>query len=502
MGNTAQQIKANSQASGSFYKTGVGAATGVSALLEQQIAVLAEGNTDNQTEIAADGGVLSALSSKEVAEVAGYGSPAHLAAKMLFDNLSVGVGVKFFFVPESVSGAAHTLTLAGTGTAITKTGTLTLNLNGKLLAVGVSKDDTLAEVLAAIKSAINAEINLPGEVLTAAPTTELDYSSKWIGQSAAEVSISVKSDTSEGLTWAVTDNADATGEVVPTAQLAKFLTDWYPHVLNCLGNGGSNAILDEFEDFNGTPNGGNGKYAPDNMTPFVAWTGTNVAVLATLTGVTSSRLDVNTNIYFPTPNAQSLTFVNAAEALGMFVKKSNGDPKQDPDGDVMLYAIPPSDKDVGDIVTYDFRDSLVKNGCSTVNYQNESYYVSDLLTTYKPNGESDPVFKFVRDNMIIFNLLHQFKQFNLKQKNKTIAPNALPSIYITSPALYKAGVLNEIIRPFVELGYLADFDFAKDNLDVGIDPTNAGRFNVLSPNLITSLLRIVAVEVPVNKYNG
>ena len=145
---------------------------------------------------------------------------------------------------------------------------------------------------------------------------------------------------------------------------------------------------------------------------------------------------------------------------------------------------------------------MVKAGCSNVNFRDGNYYAGDIITTYMPLGESDPIFRYVRDNMIVFNIINQFKAFNLKQKNKTIAPNALPSVRITSPALYKAGVLVQIIRPFVDAGYIADFDYAKDNLDVGINPTNAGRFDVLSPNLITSLLRIIAVESQVNKYYG
>lgn len=501
MSNTAQTIKPNAKASGSFYKAALGANVGLAELLEQKIAIFAEGDTDNQTEIAANGGMLTPLTSKEVAVVAGYGSPAHLAAMMLFDNLSVDVEVKFFFVPESGTGTVTGWELAGTGSAITTTGTLVLNINGELVSIGMTKDDTLAEVLANIKSAINANVNLPCEVLTAAPTIDIDITSKWKGQSSAELAVSVYSDDSAGITWALTKTA-GTGEVIPTTELNKLLNDWYPHVLNCLGNGASNAILDEFEDFNGTPAGMNGKYAPENWTPFIAWTGTEEEVLATLTGVTSTRLDKNTNNYVPTPNAQNFTFLTAAETLGVFVKKSNGDPKQDIVDDVMLYAIPPVDKDVGDIINYEFRDELVDNGCSTTNFKNDSYYAGDMLTTYMPAGEIDPIFKYVRDNMIIFNIINQFKAFNARQKNKTIAPNALPSISITSPALYRAGILNEIIKPFVELGYIADFDYAKEHLDVGINPSNSGRFDVLSPNLITSLLRIVANEIQVNKYYG
>lgn len=501
MANSASSIKATAQASGSLYKVGVGSAVGSFPLLEQKIAVLAEGNTDMQTEIAQNGGMLSPLSSKEVAAVTGYGSPAHLVAKRLFDDLSINVPVKFFFVPEAGGGTVTANVMTGTGTAITKTGTLVLNVNGELLSISMVKDQTLAQVLATIKAAINAEVNLPVLVSTGSPTTSISIDSKWKGQSSAEISVSVYSDDSEGITWAIVETA-GTGQAIPSAQLAKFLTDWFPHVINCLGNGGSNAILDEFEDFNGSPASGNGKYAPDNMTPFVAWTATNVAVLGTLTGVTSTRLDLNTNVYVPLPNAQSLSFLNAAEVAGMFVKKSTGDPKQDIVDDPILYATPPTDQNVGSIVGYDFRDSLVKAGCSTVNFKNGNYYAGDMLTTYRPEGEVDPIFKFVRDNMIIFNLLDQFKKFNARQKNKSIAPNALPNASITSPALYKAGILNEIIKPFVDAGYLTDFDFAKNNLDVGINPTNAGRFDVVSPNLITSLLRIVAVQVSVNKFNG
>lgn len=499
MGNSASLIKPNAVAGGSFYKVGLGAATGLSLLLEQKIAVLVEANTDRQTEAAQDGGMLTPLTSKEVAVLYGYGSPAHLVAKMFFDNLNVDVPVKFFFVPEDGAGTVTQVVLTGTGATVTKTGTLVLNINGELLATTLEKDDTLAEVLVKIKTAINAEINLPCLVSTATPTTDIEIDSKWKGQTTAELTVTVFSNDSEGITFAEV-NTPGTGQVIPTTQLAKFLNDWYPHVLNCLGDGISEAILDELEGFNGTPAGSNGKYAPENMTPFVAWNGTSESTIATLVALTDARLDEVTNCYLPFPEAQDFTFLNAANELGIFVKKSNGDPKQDIAEDPLSYVTPPEDGDIGDMIAYESRDSLVDAGCSTVNFRENNYYAMDLLTTYHPAGETDPIFRYVRDLMLTFNLIDQFKKFNAKQKNKTIAPNALPSSRITNPELYRAGILNEIIKRFAEAGYIADFDYAKENLDVGINPSNAGRFDVLSPNLITSLLRIVANEITVNKF--
>ncbi|MDX5585863.1 MAG: hypothetical protein QNK20_13290 [Aureibaculum sp.] len=500
MSNSASSINPNAQASGGLYRVGLGAATGLSPLLEQKIIVLAEANADMQTEAAQGSGILDPLTSKAVADVYGYGSPAHLASIVFFDNLSAGVPIRFLFVPESGTGTVTAFVMTGTGATVTKTGVLTINFNGTLISVTLSKDETLAQALANIKTAINAELNLPCLVSTAAPTTSISIDSKWKGQSSVDLAVSVYSNSCEGITFAEV-KTDGTGQVVPTSQLVKFQNDWYPHVLNCLGNGISNTILDEFESFNGTPSGENGKYTSDNMTPAIFYTGTHEELLVNLQAVTEGRLDFNTNSYVAVPNAQDLTFVNAANELGMFVKKSNGDPKQDILDDLMAYSTPPEDNDVGDIIDYSFRNECVKAGCSTVNFKDGNYYAQDLITTYHPQGETDPIFRYVRDNMLVFNLIDQFKKFNEKQKNKTIAPNALPSARITSPALYKAGILNQIIRPFVNAGFIADFDYAKENLDVGINPTNAGRFDIVSPNLITSLLRIIAVEVTVNKYN-
>jgi len=501
MANSASQIMPNAAAAGSFYKVGLGSLTGLSPLLEQKIAVLCEANADMQTEGAQDGGVLKPITSKEVALKFGYGSPAHLVAKTLIDELSVGVETKFFFVAENGSATVTKTVITGTGATITKTGSIVLNINGVLLSVGLVLADTLAEALVKIKTAINAEINLPVLVSTPTPTTSISVDSKWKGLSSVPLTVTVDSLTAEGITFAGV-KTDGTGETALASTLAKFQNDWYPHILNTLGEGGTNANLDAFETFIGTAAAGTGKYAPENMTPCVAWTATSTSVLATLQAVTSTRLDYSSNVYIPVPNAQDIPFINATNALGIFVKKSNGDPKQDILDDVIPGATAPEDLNVGDIINYSFRDALVKAGCSTTNFRNGSYYAGDIITTYHPEGETDPIFRYVRDCMIVFNILNQFKAFNLKQKNKTIAPNALPSARITSPKLYKAGILNEIIKPFVEAGYIADFDYAKANLDVGIDPTNAGRFNVLSPNLITSLLRIVATEVQVNKYYG
>lgn len=499
MSNSASQINPNDVAAGSYYKVGLGALVGASALLEQKIIVLAEANADRQSEAAADNGELEPLTSKAVAEVYGYGSPGHLAAIALIDNLSIGVPLKFLFVPEDGSGTVTAWVLTGTGATVTTTGVLVLNINGVKVSTTLVAADTLAEAMVKIKTSINAEVNLPCLVSTATPTVDVDIDSKWKGQSSVDLDVSVYSNTSVGITFAEV-KTPGTGEVIPTTQLAKFQNDWYPHLLNCLGDGISDAILDSFETANGTFAGGNAKCDPVNMTPFRAWTGSHIAVLATLQAVTSTRLDEETNVYIPFPNAQEFTFVNAANALGIFVNKSNGDPKQDVLEDVLSLSTLPEDKDVGDIINYDFRNALVGDGCSTVNVKEGNYYAQDLITTYHPSGETDPIFRYVRDNMLVFNLVDQFKKFNDRQRNKTIAPNALPSVNITSPDLYKAGILNEIIKPFVNLGYIADFDYAAENLDVGINPSNAGRFDVVSPNLITSLLRIVANEITVNKF--
>lgn len=497
--NTAQNINPGSQASGSFFKLTVGGKLGANPLLSQRVAVLAEGNTDKQAGIVAGDGTLVPLSSKAIADVAGYGSPSHIAAVMLFDKLPQNVEIKFFFVPESGSGTITSFALTGTGATITKTGTLSLSIMEKIVNIDLIVDDTLAEVLVKIKDVINADVNLPTDVKTVTPTTLIDIDSKWKGQTSAELNIYEFSNTSEGITWGFVKTAGI-GEVLPDTELNKFINDWYPHALNCLGNGAANAILNKYEEINGSSLVGNGKYLPTNMTPFIAWTGTNESVIATLSGITDPRKDLNTNIYYPTPNAKDFAFKNACETLAMFIKVSNPDPKQDIVDAKMIYATPPDDKDVGEIIDYKVRDEgLVQKGCSTVNFKENNYYVQDLLTTYRPDGETDPVFKFVRDNMLVFNLIDQIKQLNERNKNKTNAPQAQPSASILTTELYKAKILNEIIRPFVDAGYLLDFDYAKENLDVDVDPTNAGRYNVVTANLVTSLIRIVAFDVQVNK---
>lgn len=499
MANTAQNINPGSEASGSFFKLTVGGKLGANPLLSQRVAVMSEGNTDKQAEIIAGDGTLVPLSSKAVADVAGYGSPSHMAAVVLFDKLPQNVEIKFFFVPESGSGTVTSFALTGTGATITKTGTLSLSIMEKIVNVDLILDDTLAEVLVKIKDAINADVDLPVDVKTVTPTTFVDIDSKWLGQTAVELNIYELSNTSVGITWGFV-KTPGIGEVLPDAEINKFINDWYPHVLNCLGNGGSDAILDKYEEINGSPAVGNGKYLPTNMTPYIAWTGTTESVTATLSAVTDGRKDLNTNMYFPTPNAKDFSFVNACEALAMFVKVSNPDPKQDIVDGRMIYATPPDDKDVGEIVNYNVRDvGLVQKGCSTVNFKENNYYVQDLLTTYRPDGETDPVFKFVRDNMLVFNLIDQIKQLNERNKNKTNAPQALPNASIMTTELYKAKILNEIIQPFVDAGYLLDFDYAKENIDVGVNPTNAGRYDIVTANLITSLIRIVAFDVQVNK---
>jgi hypothetical protein len=68
-----------------------------------------------------------------------------------------------------------------------------------------------------------------------------------------------------------------------------------------------------------------------------------------------------------------------------------------------FYSDMPTPTLIGSMADYNNRDLFVKKGCSTVDLVSGKYQVKDPVTTYHPDGEIPPQFRYRRDMMIDWN---------------------------------------------------------------------------------------------------
>ena len=169
--------------------------------LPQRIALLAQGATA-ATYAVTKKQILSAF---EAGTIYGFGSPIHLMALQLLPPNGDGVGtipVTVYPMVDDGSGVASVGNILPAGTA-TKAGAFVININDILSAVFViSIGDSIADIVDAMTTAVNAEVSLP--MLPTDNTTDLDLTSKWEGTSANQLTISVEGPTDTGITFGLT----------------------------------------------------------------------------------------------------------------------------------------------------------------------------------------------------------------------------------------------------------------------------------------------------------
>jgi len=468
--------------------------------LPQSIAIVGEANTANQTALKTK---LEFTSADEVGQEFGYGSPLHLAALRVRGNIDVG-GVRTiaYSVPEAGAAAAQENTIAVTGTA-SKAATQYIIIGGQYIGFTVLPSDDDTAILGKIKDAINANINCPMGAGTVSVTPDLPVTAKWAGESSADIKIEFAGD-DVGLTYTAVEATAGAGAVLPDDALALFGMEWNTFVINALKATGT--VLDAYEAFNGNSDTRNGRYNPENWKPFVVCSGTVESDKDNLIAITTGRKNEQTNIIMPAPNSLSLPLEIAAVTAAIYTPKVQRDPKLDIQNDRLIGIVPPQVLTATDLDVYNNRDLVVKNGCSTVALQDGDYFVKDFITTYHPDGELPPQFRYVRDLAgIDFNVGYRTIFLdNTYILGKTILPDSNPSVdpEVIKPNDAKSIMVQNLVQDFASQGIFADSAYSLENMQVEIDGTNPNRLNFRIPYKRSGYVRIISTNVVANFYLG
>lgn len=461
--------------------------------LPMRIAVLCEANTANQSTL--DVSEWQATSLKSVGARYGYGSPAYLIARIMLPIIG-GIPLVFYPQAEADGATSKKCTIAVTGTA-TENATHTIKIAGRdgldaqFYNITVNVNDTAADVHDKITAAITAVLGTP--VLS----TNTDYlatlESKWKGLTANEITVSIDTNgVDAGLTYTVNNTFQA-GAGTPSiaAALALFGNKWNTMVVNSYGT--VDQIMDALEQFNGIPDPNNptGRYNGIIMKPFMAFTG---SVADDPSSITDARKAEVTIAISPAPLSEGLSFESAANKCAIHARISQDNPALDPinSNDVDMS----TPLDIGSMADYNERDRIVKLGCSTVDLVNSKYQMKDSVTTFHPDGELNPVFRYTRDNIVMWNIRYGYyllEQLYVVGKIICKDTDIVSVDGIIKPMMWKA-VIEEYFKELVSRGLITDFAFSKKSLTVQISTTNPNRFNTKFSTKLTGIARISSTE--------
>jgi len=460
--------------------------------LPQRIAILAEANTANQGSL--DLTPKELTSAQAAGELYGFGSPIYNIMRILRPNQGVGVGgIPTVVYPQAVAGGAvaNETEVTPVGTA-TKNGTHTLKIAGRNGVDGLFYDinivvgDSIATVSTKIADAIQAVLSAPCNAVATA--TEATLTAKWAGLTSEEMVVSVDlNDTDLGITYvvAVTDNGLGTPSIA--AALALFGNNWNTVVINSYGT--VSAAIDTLEAFNGIPDPlvPTGRYVGIVFKPFIAFTG---SLADDDTTFTDAKKDEVTIALCPAPLSTGFTAEAAANMAALYVRVAQDNPHLDVSG--LSYPDMPTPNTIGSMETYENRDAFVKKGSSTVELSNGVYKVADFVTTYHPDGELPPQFRYVRNLNLDFNI--RFGYFLLEEINVVDHVIANDDDIVTASTVVKPKQWRQILFRFAQdlsqRALIVDPAFMQDSITVDISTTNPDRLETFFRYKRTGFARI------------
>ena len=451
--------------------------------LPAMIAVLAEGNTANQGSMT-DGVPVTITSAKEAGDKFGYGSPIHQILRILKPLTGGGVGgIPVMVYPQleagGAAGAVRSVTVTGT---VTKNGSHSLVINGRSNVDGqkynytLSTDDTVTTIAAKMADAVNSVVGSP--VVATSALGVLTLTSKYAGLVSEQLEVRADTfDNTLGLAYAVASVTVGSG----TPSLANAIANWGNEWKTLVINSYDADAFSDLETLNGTPDDdfASGQYAAIKFKPFVAFWGSKLSTVAGITAITdvAARKTQVTNVLAPAPNSEGGTFEASANMCRMYALSMQTTPELDISGQKYPDMPIPSNSNIGDFAIYDNRDIAANKGASNVNLENGAYVVKEALTSYRPDGEVVPQWRYVRSIIQDWNV--RFAVLLLEQAHVIDHLIANDDDVVEADKVIKPKELKSLIMGLADSltkrGIIVDAAFMKDSIEVGIGEANPDR---------------------------
>lgn len=465
---------------------------GAVVFLPQRVAVIGQGASASPYATTKRQ-VTSAL---EVANLYGFGSPLHLAARQLFPDNGDGVGtipVTVYPLEDDGSGVVSTgdITPSGSATEAASFKVRINNIDSEEIVIAIG--DTVAEMVTALTAAINAILEMP--VVAVDSTTVVDFTSKWKGVSANDIVVEVVGPTTVGVAFAITQPVGGLVNPSITAALAQVGNVWETMFLNCLDITDSTA-LGEYSTF------GEGRWGALVRKPTVVFTGLTATAVAAAIAVSDARKTDRTNAQLVAPGSNDLPLVVAARQLARIVVVANNNPPQDYGSQQATGLVPGVD---GDQWTYADRDLAIKGGSSAIEVRDGVVTIADVVTFYHPTGDPNPAYRYVVDIIKLQNIL-----FNIdlgfavpEWDGAPLIPDNQPTVNPTAKKPKSAVTL--IASKVDSLGLnaiISDPETAKASIVAAISGTNPKRLDASFTVQISGNTNIVSVDLNFGFFFG
>lgn len=460
--------------------------------LPQRVAIVGQGSTAS-TYSTDKAQVTSAL---EVAQTYGFGSPLHLAALQLLPVNGDGVGtipVTVYPLDDDGSGVASAgdITPAGAQTEAASYRVVINEIQSEAFVISVG--DSVADVVTAMTTAINAVLEMP--VIATDNTTDVGLASKWKGTSANDIVVTVVGPTTAGTTFGITQPVGGLVNPDIDAALAQVGNVWETMMLNCL-DVADTASLTKYTTF------GEGRWGALVRKPLVVFTGTTEVSPTTAIVIPEARKTDRVNSQLVAPGSDELPLVVAARQLARIVKVANNNPPQDYGSQGASGLVPGTDGEQWD---YPQRDLAVKGGSSTVEVKDGVVNVSDVVTFYHPTGDPTPAYRFVVDIVKLQNIL-----FNLDLIFATTEWDGAPLIPDDQPTTNRSAkkpktAVTAVASMLDSLGLnaiISDPETAKANTFAEIDSGNPKRLNVTTTVQLAGNANIISVDLNFGFFFG
>lgn len=478
--------------------------------LPQRILVLGVANDANDGTITHDV-IERHNTADEVGKKYGYGSPMHLAMRILKPSSGIGVGgIPVLFSAQAPTGDACVKQISVTGTA-TKGGSATVIIGGRNIIDGdsysfnYSLSDSSTIVATAIKNAINGVKSCP--YIATSTAGDVTLTAKFKGLNS-DIKVRIDfGDNANGITYATSTITASTGAPTVTTALQAIGNEWVTMVINTYSPT-STAVLNEFQIFNGHPGvTSTGRYSGVIMKPFIAFTGVcTSAEKSSASTYAQANDDKVTNAFAPAYGSEGICFEASANYGLIEAVIAQNTPHLDIINRKLVDMPAPDDMSIAK-PTYDERDVMVKDGLSTVVWDGGEYIIKDFVTTYHSADDDQPIFRYVRDLYVDFNM--KFAYFIKQNKfvvGKIIVPDdGVPASGVSQdsimPKTWKALVM-DLIEDFANRGMLVDVDFTKQSLQVEINATNPNRLDTAFNYKRSGIARIGSTNVFAGFYFG
>lgn len=460
--------------------------------LPQRVAVVGQG----ASSVTYSTDKMQVTSAQQAASIYGFGSPIHLAVLQLLPVNGDGVGsvpVTVYPLVDDASGVAATgdITPAGAQTEAAAYTVLVNNIRSNQFVI--SPGDSVATIVTAITTAINAVLEMP--VIAADNTTDVGLTAKWEGTSSNDIVVEIEGSTTAGTTFAITQPTG--GLVNPDVQpaLDQVGDVWETMVLNCLDTADSTALT-TYNTF------GEGRWGALTRKPLVVFSGTTESDVAAAITVPESRKTDRVNCQLVAPGSNDLPLVVAARQLARIASLANNNPPHDYGSQDATGLTPGAD---GDQWTYVQRDQAVKGGSSTIEVKDGVINVSDVVTFYHPDGDPTPAYRYVVDIVklqnIIFNLDLEFATD--KWDGAPLIPDDQPTVNRDAKKPRTAVAAVAAILDSLGLNaIISDPEFSKANTVAEIDSMNPKRLNVATTVKLSGNANIISVDLNFGFFFG